>query len=128
MHRLLQRDQERIAELADILAGDYGSNAGQRQGSRCFDAPDLRVRMRRAGHMGVQGAVRDWQIVRKTPASRQEGGVFFANERSTQGLRHEITVPIFGHSRAPAKAASPESISPTLVTHSGLTGFARAPE
>jgi hypothetical protein len=82
MHGLFQRDQERVRELADILAGDHRRDAGQRQGRCRIDPKNFRVCVGRADHMGMQRAIRDREIVGIAPASRQEGGVFLANKRS----------------------------------------------
>ena len=62
--RGLERDQERVGELAHILAGDDRPDAvlGQRRGR--VDAGNLGVRVRRADHVSVQRSDRHRQIVR----------------------------------------------------------------
>ena len=91
MHRLLQGDQEGIGELAHVLAGDHGEHAGQRLRRGGVDAQDLRMRVGRADHMGVEGAARLRQIVAIAAAPRQQCGIFLADQRHTE-QRHESTV------------------------------------
>ena len=54
LHRRLHRREERIGELADLLAGDDGPDAVMRQRARRIDADDFGMRVRRADDMGVQ--------------------------------------------------------------------------
>ncbi len=82
MHGLLERNQERIGELADVFAGDHRGDARQRQGRGRVDAEDLRMRVRRADHMAMERAVWDRQIIRIASAPRQQRRVFLANERT----------------------------------------------
>ena len=104
MHRLLQRDQEGIGELAHVFACYHGEHAGERLRRGCVDAPDLRMGVGRADHMGVQGAARLRQIVAIAAAPREQCGVFLADQRHTEH-RHDGTVETFP--RDPAARSSP---------------------
>ena len=83
-----ERNQERIGELADILAGDNRPDALLRESIRRLDADDARVSVRRADDMGVQRAGGHREVIRESPTARQQRGILLANERSTEDLAH----------------------------------------
>ncbi len=67
-------------------------------GSACAAAASMRrmfgVGVRRADHMGMQGAARLRQIVAIAAAPRQQGRIFLADQRQTE-LRHQSPVEDF---------------------------------
>ena len=76
--RRLQRDQERIGQLAYVLAGDHRPYAGLRQRLGRVDADDVGMRVRRTDHVAMQGAGRYRQVIGIASASGQQRGVFLA--------------------------------------------------
>ena len=86
--RRLERDEERIAELAHVLAGEDRPHALLRQRRAHIDAYDLGVRMRGADDVRGERSRRHRQIVGVTPAARQQRRVFLAQQRSAERLGH----------------------------------------
>ena len=84
----LERDQERVAELAHVLAGDHRPDAVLCQRLSRVDADNLGVRVRRANDVGVQRPGRHRQVVGVAPAPRQQRGVFLPQHRSAEELGH----------------------------------------
>ena len=80
--RRLQRDQERVGQLAHVLAGDHRPHAVLRQRRGRVDADDLGVRVRRADDVSVQRPVRHRQVVRIAAMPREQSRIFLAKDRA----------------------------------------------
>ncbi len=96
MYRRLQRHQERIGQLAHVLAGDHRPDAVMRQRGSRVDTDDVGVRVRRADHMRVKRAGLYRQVVGIAPASGQQTRVFLAQRRRAESLWHGSTRPADG--------------------------------
>ena len=131
VHRRLERDQKRIGELADVIAGNDRPHAVERQRGGRVDADDVGVRMRRAEHMRVQGAGLDRQIIGIAPAPGEQARVFLAQRRRTEGLRHrsahandcQVRNGRHGDSYAPAYPRGKATLQrrDTLTVRTGLS-------
>ena len=84
---LLHRDQERVAELLHLGAGD-DMDAAQRQRRRGVDAADQRVRVGRADDMRVERAPIHRQIIDEPPASPQQRAILDPPHRLAEPIVH----------------------------------------